>query len=96
MTTTIPAYQTDRAGLFICETVADASPLEPDVWLVPAGAVLQAPPADVPDGQWPRWNGSSWDLVPRPIVNAPASPVEKLAAFLSANPDVAALIAPAE
>lgn len=88
------AYQTDRSGLYAGATVADESPLEPGVLIVPAGAVLVPPPAAVPDGQWPRWNGSAWDLVPTPPQRAEPSPAEKLAAFLAANPDVAALIEP--
>lgn len=91
---TQPAYQTDRAGLYAGETVADDSPLEPGVLIVPAGAVLVPPPQSIPDGQWPRWNGSAWDLVPIPPRRAGPSPAEKLAAFLAANPDVAALIEP--
>lgn len=86
------AYQTDRAGLYAGETVADESPLEPGVLIVPAGAVIVPPPATVPEGQWPRWNGSSWDLVPLPPRRTDPSPAEKLASFLAENPDVAALI----
>lgn len=86
-------YQTDRAGLFVGEVEADESPLEAGVYLIPAGCVEVPPPSVVPDGKWPRWNGSAWQFVNRP---APAvvisDPVAKLAAFLSANPDVAALI----
>lgn len=89
---TKPAYQTDPAGLYCGETVADESPLEPGVYLVPAGAVLVAPPESWPDDKWPRWNGSAWALVTRPKPANDNTPAEKLAAFLAANPDVAALI----
>lgn len=87
----IPAYQLDAAGLLIGETVADESPLEPGVFPMPAGCIDTAPPAEWPDGQWPRWNGIAWYLVPKPV-SAALNPVEKLAAFLAENPDVAALI----
>lgn len=86
------AYQFDYAGLFAGETVADESPLEPGVWLIPARCTLTPPPDDIPDGQWPRWNGVAWGLVTRPAPSPGPSPAEKLAVFLSANPDVAALI----
>jgi hypothetical protein len=89
---TQPAYQFDAAGLFLFETVAHASPREPGVYLVPAGCTLIPPPAEVPAGQWPRWNGKAWQLVNRPAAPAPEDPVAKLAAFLAANPDVAAVI----
>lgn len=89
------AYQFDPAGLYQGETAADESPLEPGVYLLPARCTLVAPPADVPDGKWPRWNGKAWDLVNRPAPAAPANdndPVAKLQAFLASNPDVAALL----
>jgi hypothetical protein len=87
-----PAYQFDRAGLYVGETVADESPMEPGVYLVPAGCTLAAPPADVPADKWPRFNGKAWQLVNRPAAPAAEDPVAKLAAFLDANPDVAAVL----
>ena len=87
------AYQYGATGLLHGETVADESPLEPGVFLLPAGCTFTAPPATVPDGKWPRWNGSNWDLVTRPTpANDNQDPVAKLQAFLSANPDVATLL----
>lgn len=90
---TKPAYQTDRAGLYQGETVADESPREPGVYLVPAGATLTPPPAEWPDDKWPRFNGRAWDFVtkPKPAAND-NDPVAKLRAFLVANPDVAAVL----
>ena len=89
-----PAYQFDLAGLYLGETLADESPREPGVYLVPAGCTLTPPPAEVPAGQWPRWNGKAWALIARPApATAPAEdPVVKLQAFLAQNPDVAALL----
>lgn len=85
------AYQFDHAGLYVGITEADESPLEPDVYLVPARCTLAAPPADVPADKWPRWNGRGWDLVTRVQQHQP-DPVDKLRAFLDGNPDVAALL----
>ena len=81
-------YQCDRAGLLIGPTEADESPLEPGVYLIPAGAVATPPPVEWPDDRWPRWNGVRWELVTRPCQD----PVAKLQDFLSRNPDVAALL----
>lgn len=91
---TKPAYQYDFSGLFVGETVADESPLEPGVYHIPARCTLEMPPAEWPTDKWPRWNGAAWDLVTKPTPandNAP-DPVAKLQAFLAANPDVAALL----
>ncbi|AIM50569.1 hypothetical protein ep3_0043 [Escherichia phage vB_EcoM-ep3] len=90
---TKPVYQYDVAGLFVGQTDADESPLEPGVFLIPARCVEVAPPEFSGD-QWPRWNGAKWELISVSPANdnQPASPVDKLREFLNANPDVAALI----
>lgn len=86
-------YQYDLAGLFVGQTDADESPLEPGVFHIPARCVEVAPP-DFSGDQWPRWNGAKWELITVSPANdnQPASPVDKLRDFLNANPDVAALI----
>ena len=85
-------YQTNYSGLFVGETIADESPLEPDVFLIPAGCVELAPPEKIPEDQWPRWNGFKWELIQKPEVQETISPEEKLAEFLAQNPDVLKLI----
>lgn len=55
-------YQTDHLGIYTGKTVADRSPLEPDVWLIPGGCVEVAPPA-VPEKKAARWDGRKWQLV---------------------------------
>lgn len=85
-------YQTNHAGLLLGPVEADPSPMEPGVFLLPAGAVETPPPADWPAGKWPRWNGATWQLVNRPAEPAQPSAEQKLAAFLAANPDVQAMI----
>ncbi|WP_186113268.1 phage tail protein [Burkholderia gladioli] len=88
----IPVYQTDRAGMYCDATMADESPLEPGVFLVPAGAIAVPPPSTWPNGTWPRWNGMAWELVTRPAIASADIALEKLRAFLATNPDVADLI----
>lgn len=85
------AYQFDAAGLLLGTTEADESPLEPGVFHLPARCTFVAPPDEVPDGQWPRWNGTSWALAKKPE-QPTEDPVAKLQAFLAANHDVAAII----
>lgn len=88
-----PAYQYDFSGMFTGITEADASPLEPGVFLVPGRSTLVRPPDDLPADKWPRWNGSAWELITRPLpANDDNDPVAKLRDFLAANPDVAALL----
>lgn len=85
-------YQYDHAGLYVAPTEADDSPLEPGHYLIPARCTETPPPDDVPEHQWPRWNGAAWELVNRPRAGETDDPVEKLKAFLADNPDVAELI----
>ena len=85
-------YQTNYSGLFVGEIIADESPLEPDVFLIPAGCVELAPPSEWPEDQWPRWNGFKWELIQKPQIQHVASAEEKLAEFLAQNPDVLKLI----
>lgn len=88
---TLTVYQYDSAGLYAGDTLADESPLEPGVYLYPARSTA-TPPPEHSDDQWPRWNGVSWQLIPKPTMPPAPSAAEKLAAFLSQNPDVAALV----
>ena len=90
---TKPVFQYDLAGMYVGQTEADESPLEPGVFLIPARCVEVAPPEFTGD-QWPRWNGAKWELITVSPANdnQPDSPVDKLRSFLNANPDVAALI----
>lgn len=89
-------YQYDVAGRYVGDTLADPSPLEPGVWLMPGRTVDLAPPAPWPEGTWPRWNGYTWELtgVTNPLQAAApgSSPVEKLRDFLLQHPDVAQML----
>ncbi len=88
------AYQTDFAGLYAGTTIADESPMEPGVYLLPARATFQPPPESWPDDKWPRFNGVDWALVTRPVLPVAMDPVEKLRRFLADNPDVAQIVNP--
>ena len=93
--TTKTVFQLDAAGHFKGTTVADESPLEPGVYLIPAGCIETAPPSSWPADKWPRWNGARYDLVANPFVEEAANdndPVAKLRDFRAANPDVAAIL----
>ncbi|TEU23320.1 phage tail protein [Alkanindiges illinoisensis] len=85
-------YQLNITGLFVGETLADESPMEPGIFLIPAGCVELAPPESWPEDQWPRWNGFEWELIQKPRVPEAVSAEAKLAEFLSQNPDVLQLI----
>lgn len=63
--------QLDSEGRFIGETVADESPLEPGVFLLPAGAVDANLPV-IPAGFFARWDGR-WVLtkIPGPVEPEP-------------------------
>ena len=55
-------YQTDHLGIYVGTAVADLSPLEADVWLLPAGCVEVAPPA-IPQYKAALWDGEGWQLI---------------------------------
>lgn len=67
--------QLDDAGHFVGAAVADESPLEPGVWLIPAGAI-DAPPPEIPDGSLARWDGDGFviEAIPAPEVVSPSAP----------------------
>lgn len=59
--------QLDDDGYFVAAVVADESPIEPGVYLLPAGAIDKAPPAVVEPGKRYRVWGAGWrgeDLPP--------------------------------
>lgn len=60
MTRTV--YQTDAAGLFVGEVQARESPLEPGVFMIPAGCVEEPPPA-AEAKKAAVWMADAWTLV---------------------------------
>ena len=64
--TTKQVSQLDADGYFVGLTVADESPLESGVFLLPAGAV-DAPAPVIPEGQRAKWNGAwVFEDIPQP------------------------------
>jgi hypothetical protein len=57
--------QLDAAGYFVAGVVADESPLEPGVFLLPGGSIDVAPPT-IPEGKVALWQGESWAFVNPP------------------------------
>lgn len=55
--------QLNSAGFYVNATFADESPLEPGVYLLPAGCIDQLPP-DIPNGHVARWvfETSTWEF----------------------------------
>lgn len=53
-------YQADPLGRYIGPTTAYESPLQPGVWLIPAGAYEDAPPATKADSDLVKRVGKSW------------------------------------
>lgn len=86
-------YQTDRNGNYVGPMLADESPLEPGVFLIPAGCVETAPPS-IPAGKMARWTGAAWILVNRPGAApspVPPSPVAVFTAAIDAHVTAAAV-----
>lgn len=61
MAPTKTVYQVDAAGRYVGPAVADESPLEKGVFLIPAGCVENTPP-DAPAGKMARYVGGAWVL----------------------------------
>nr|DAO72988.1 MAG TPA: tail fiber assembly protein [Caudoviricetes sp.] len=60
-----PVCQLDAAGFYLCQTVADADPMQPENWLIPAGCVETEPP-EVKHEQAAKWQPESkkWAYLP--------------------------------
>lgn len=64
-TDTKTVYQLDYQNCFVCATAADADPMQPGHWLVPARCVEVAPPA-TGKNQAAQWQPESqtWRIIP--------------------------------
>jgi hypothetical protein len=70
-------YQLDRDGVYLGETIAQESPLEPGVFLMPAGCIEHAPPP-VKAGKFARWD-EGWIVEDIPKPPKPEEPPEPTA-----------------
>jgi hypothetical protein len=59
-------YNYDSNGIYIGESVADESPLEPSVFLIPALATTIAAPKAT-KGKMVVFNGNEWELQDLPV-----------------------------
>lgn len=59
-------YQLDQNGVFIGLETSFESPLEPGVFLIPAGCVEIEPPS-FKEGQYAQWINSKWVIKDIPI-----------------------------
>lgn len=71
--------QLDALGYFVGPTIADESPLEDGVYLIPGGAVDVPPPA-LADGQRALFSAGSWlfEAIPQPPPPAPPETADPL------------------
>ena len=60
-----PVCQLDADGFYLCQTVADADPMQPENWLIPAGCI-EAEPPESKQGQAAKWQSEtqSWAYLP--------------------------------
>lgn len=65
--------QLDKKGYYIGTTVADESPLESGVYLMPA-LTLDAVPPKLFEGQLCRWENGEWKYEDMPIIAQPSPP----------------------
>ena len=64
-TDTKTVYQLDYQRCYVCDTVADADPMQPGHWLIPAGCVEVAPP-ETGKNQAAQWQpeNQTWRIIP--------------------------------
>lgn len=62
---TKPVCQLDAAGFYVCQTLADQDPVQPENWLLPAGCV-EADPPEARSGFAARWQPEkkAWQYLP--------------------------------
>lgn len=62
---TKPVCQLDAAGFYVCQTVADADPMQSENWLIPAGCI-EAEPPESKQGQAAKWQPEkqAWQYLP--------------------------------
>ncbi|MDK2769926.1 MAG: hypothetical protein KYX69_19685 [Sphingomonas sp.] len=78
-------YQTRPDGVLIGYAEADESPLQPGVFLIPGGCVVEEPPT-FGEGNRARWDGDAWVIEPADI-DQPAEPAPDPGAIPAAVTD---------
>lgn len=67
-------YQTDHNGFYVGPAFADADPLDEGAWLIPAGCVMEAPPA-LSEGQRAQFSNGAWVIAdPEPVIEPEPEP----------------------
>lgn len=76
MSNTLKVYQTDFNGVYVGDTEADESPLEPGIFHIPRGCVSEPPP-EFGEGERARWTESGWvtEAIPGPLESPEEEPV---------------------
>lgn len=70
-------YQTNKEGVFIGLETSYESPLEPNIFLIPAGCVEIEPPS-FKEGQYAQWEGSKWVIKDIPIPTLEETEIKKV------------------
>lgn len=74
-------YQTNHELVLVGTGLADESPLEPGVWMIPGGCVELEPPT-IPPGHRARYSSGTWIIEKLPAAavepEAPAQPIAPL------------------
>lgn len=74
-------FQTNHERVLVGTCLADESPLEPGVWMIPGGCVELAPPP-IPEGHQARYGSGAWLLEPIP----PAAVEHQVQVLVSESP----------
>lgn len=62
-------------GFYVGSEIADPSPMEPGVFLLPANATFEVPPETSDANRIPVFRNGAWEVIPRPPVpQPPAAP----------------------
>lgn len=57
------AYQLDQYGIYLGLAERQASPLEPGVWLIPGGCVIEPTLPTLSEGQFARLVSGTWQII---------------------------------
>ena len=72
-------------GVFLGQSLADESPLEPGVFLVPAYATA-TPPPETGNGEYACWENDAWSVKIEETIDPDPEPEEELSVPVSITP----------